>query len=48
MICPQRGKNFFYKQFQFNGLIRHVLFHQTRGVEVGQKHLGQFALLYNF
>lgn len=48
MVSSQYGMSFFYKQFQFNGLIRHVLFHQTRGVEVRQKYFGQFALIYNF
>jgi hypothetical protein len=48
MISLQHGMTFFYKQFQFNALLRNVLFHQTRGVEVRQKYFGQFALIYNF
>jgi hypothetical protein len=48
MISSQHGMTLFYKQFQFNALIRHVLFHQSNGVEVRQKYFGQFALIYNF
>jgi hypothetical protein len=48
MISSQHGISLFYKQYQFNGLIRHVLFHQSNGVEVRQKYFGQFALIYNF
>lgn len=48
MISSQHGLTFFYNQFQFNALLRHVLFHQSRGVEVRQKYFGQFALIYNF
>jgi hypothetical protein len=48
MISSQHGLSFFYKQFQFNALIRHVLHHKSRGVEVRQKYFGQFALIYNF
>jgi hypothetical protein len=48
MISSQQGFSIFYKKFQFNGILRNVLFHQTRGVEVRQKYFGQFALIYNF
>jgi len=48
MISSQHGMTLFYKQFQLNALIRHVLFHQSNGVEVRQKYFGQFALIYNF
>ena len=48
LISVQHGISIFYKKFQFNGVLRNVLFHQTRGVEVRQKYFGQFALIYNF
>lgn len=48
MLSAQHGFSIFYKQFQFNGIIRNVVFHQTQGVDVRQKYFGQFALIYNF
>ena len=48
MVSAQNGFTVFYKQFQFNGILRNVLFMQTKGVEVRQRYFGQFALIYNF
>lgn len=48
MLSVQHGFSIFYRQFQFNGLIRNVLIHQTNGVDVRQRYFGQFALIYNF
>ncbi len=48
MLSWQNGVSIFYKKIQLNATFRHVIYHQTRGVEVRQKYFGQFALIYNF
>ena len=48
MLSVQHGFSVYYKKFQFNGILRNVIVHQTQGVEIRQKYFGQFAVIYNF
>lgn len=48
MFSVQYGFSLFYKQYQFNAILRNVLFQQTRGKETRQKYSAQVALIYNF